>query len=402
LNTIFCAEFYNRMPRGRPLTSTAPTGLRFVDLQAQRRRLGGRIEAAIAGVLTHGQFILGPEVGELEQALADYVGVCHAITCASGTDALLLILRAQGIGPGDAVFVPGFTFAACAAAVALVGATPVLVDVEPASCNLDSASLGEAIELVRKAGRLTPRVVMAVDLFGRPADYAALRPLARAHGLFVLQDAAQSFGALWREQPVGRQGDAAATSFYPSKPLGAYGDGGAVLTDDDRLAEEIRLLRAHGERRPEARYEHVRIGLNSRLDTLQAAILLVKLAALDEEIARRSALAARYDRELADLAEVPAPLVDGRSAWAQYTIRVRGRDQLAAALAGRGIPTAVHYPRPLHRQPAFAHFPVAPGGLPVAETLARRVLSLPIHPDLEAADQARIIAAIRDLVAKGA
>jgi dTDP-4-amino-4,6-dideoxygalactose transaminase len=401
LDTIFCPEFYNHASGRRTLPSTAPPALRFVDLQAQRRRLGGRIEAAIAGVLAHGQFILGPEVEQLEQALADYARVRHAITCASGTDALLLLLMARGIGPGDAVFVPGFTFAACAAAVALVGATPVLVDVEPASCNLDPASLGAAIDAVRQAGPLTPRALLAVDLFGRPADYAALRPIAGAHGLFVLQDAAQSFGARWRDEPVGRQGDAAATSFYPSKPLGAYGDGGAVLTDDDRLAEEVRLLGTHGERRP-ARYEHIRIGLNSRLDTLQAAILLVKLEALEEEIARRSAVATRYDEALGDLVEVPAPLASGRSAWAQYTIRVMRRDRLAAALAHRGIPTAVHYPRPLHRQPAFAHFPSAPGGLPVAETLARRVLSLPIHPDLEAADQVRIIAAIRDLVAKGA
>jgi UDP-2-acetamido-2-deoxy-ribo-hexuluronate aminotransferase len=383
------------------LTSTAPPGLRFVDLQAQRRRLDGRIEAAIAGVLAHGQFILGPEVEQLERALAVYAGVRHAITCASGTDALVLVLMAQAIGPGDAVFVPGFTFAACAAAVALVGATPVLVDVEPASGNLDPVSVGEAIAAVRQAGRLAPRAILPVDLFGRPADYAALGPIARAHGLFVLQDAAQSFGARWGDQPVGRQGHAAATSFYPAKPLGAYGDGGAVLTDDDRLADEVRLRRTHGERRPEARYDHVRIGLNSRLDTLQAAILLVKLEALDEEIARRGALAARYDAGLGDLVDLPPPLTGGRSAWAQYTIRVNGRDRLAAALARRGIPTAVHYPRPLHRQPAFAHFPTAPGGLPVAETLAGCVLSLPIHPDLEPSDQARIIAAIRELIEKG-
>ncbi len=382
------------------MTVSTPPGSPFVDLQAQRRRLGGRIEAAIAAVLAHGQFILGPEVERLERALAGYAGVRHVITCASGTDALILILRARGVGPRDAVFVPGFTFAACAAAVAAVGATPVLVDVEPASGNLDPASLGEAIEAVRRAGELMPRALLPVDLFGRPADYAALRPIARAHGLFVLQDAAQSFGARFGDQPAGGQGDAAATSFYPTKPLGAYGDGGAVLTNDDRLAEEVRLLGNHGERRPAGRYEHARIGLNSRLDTLQAAILLVKLETLDEEIEVRSALAGRYDAALGDLVEVPAPLIDGRSAWAQYTIRVVGRDRLAAALGERGIPTAIHYPRPLHRQPAYERFPTAPGGLPVAESLARRVLSLPIHPDLEQAAQARIIAAIRELIEK--
>ncbi len=380
------------------MTPSARPGPRLIDLAAQRRRLGGRIEAAIAAVLAHGQFILGPEVARLEQALAAYAGVRHAIGCASGTDALLLILMARGIGPGDAVLVPAFTFAACAAAAALVGATPVMVDVEPAGGTLDPARLSEAIAAVRQAGRLAPRALLAVDLFGRPADYAALRPIARAEGLFLLQDAAQSFGARWQGEPAGRQGDAAATSFYPAKPLGAYGDGGAVLTDDAQLAAAVRALRSHGERR---HYEHVRIGLNSRLDTLQAAILLVKLEALDDEILRRSTLAARYDAALADVVEVPAPLGRDRSAWAQYTIRVRGRDRLAAALARRGIPSAIHYPRALHQQPAFAHFPIAPGGLPVAEALARRVLSLPIHPDLAPADQARIIKIVRELLEKG-
>ena len=374
--------------------------LPFVDLQAQRRRLGGRIEAAIAAVLSHGQFIMGPEVERLERALAEYVGVIHAITCASGTDALLLVLKARGIGPGDAVFVPGFTFAASAEAVVLLGATPVFVDVERASCNLDPASLQGALAAVERAGELRPRAVIAVDLFGRPADYQALRPVARAHRLFVLQDAAQSFGARWCGAPTGAQGDAAATSFYPAKPLGAYGDGGAVLTDDDPLAEEVRLLRMHGERRQAARYEHVRVGLNSRLDTLQAAILLAKLGSLDEEIDRRAALARRYDEALGDLVLRPGAQPSARSAWAQYTIRVGERDWLAAELRRRGIPTAVYYPRPLHRQPAYRHFPTAPQGLPVAEALARTVLSLPIHPDLADSDQARIIAAIRDLVAK--
>jgi dTDP-4-amino-4,6-dideoxygalactose transaminase len=229
-----------------------------------------------------------------------------------------------------------------------------------------------------------------------------LRPVARAHGLFVLQDAAQSFGARWCGAPAGGQGDAAVTSFYPAKPLGAYGDGGAVLTDDDLLAEEVRLLRLHGERRQAARYEHVRVGLNSRLDTLQAAILLAKLGSLEEEIERRAALAKRYDEALGDLALRPGALPGARSAWAQYTIRVGERDWLAAELRRSGIPTAVYYPRPLHRQPAYRHFPAAPQGLPVAEALARTVLSLPIHPDLADSDQARIIAAIRDLVAKKA
>lgn len=382
--------------------SVARAPLPFVDLEAQRRRLGGRIEAAIAAVLAHGQFVMGPEVARLEQALAEQTGARHVISCASGTDALLLVLMARGLGPGDAVFVPGFTFAASAEAAALRGATPVFVDVDPDSCNLDPASLEDAILATRRAGALTPRAVIAVDLFGRPADYQPLRALARAHGLLLLQDAAQSFGARWQGEPAGRQGDAAATSFYPAKPLGAYGDGGAVLTDDPALAAEVRLLRLHGEQPERMRYRHLRVGLNSRLDTLQAAILLVKLEVLEEELRRRAAIAARYDAALGGLALRPPALPDGRSAWAQYTIRLPTRDRLRTALARQGIPTAIHYPIPLHRQPAYHHFPIAPRGLPVSEALAASVLSLPIHPDLAADDQARIIDAIVRFEQKGA
>jgi UDP-2-acetamido-2-deoxy-ribo-hexuluronate aminotransferase len=381
--------------------ATRPS-LPFVDLQAQRRRLGGRIEAAIAAVLDHGQFVLGPEVAALERALAEHSGAAHVITCASGTDALLLVLMAWGIGPGDAVFVPGFTFAASAEAVALRGATPVFVDVEPDSCNLDPASLEEAIAMVRGAGVLTPRVVIAVDLFGRPADYRALGTIAGTHRLLVLQDAAQSYGARWEGAPAGRQGAAAATSFYPSKPLGAYGDGGAVLTDDAALAEEVRLLRLHGERPERARYRHLRVGLNSRLDTLQAAILLVKLGVVEEEIGHRAAIAARYDAALGRLPLRPPPVPGGRSAHAQYTIRVAERDRLRVALAAAGIPTAIYYPLPLHRQAAYRNFPVAPQGLPVAEALAATVLSLPLHPDLAAEDQDWIIETILQRAEKGA
>ena len=380
----------------------APPSLPFVDLQAQRRRLEGRIEAAIAAVLAHGQFIMGPEVARLEAALAAACGVRHVVTCASGTDALLLVLMARAIGPGDAVFVPAFTFAASAEAVVLRGAVPVFVDVEPETCNLDPASLEQAIAAVRRAGALTPRAVIAVDLFGRPANYQALREIAREQRLYLLQDAAQSFGGRWQGEPVGRQGAAAGTSFYPAKPLGAYGDGGAVLTDDAALADEIRLLRLHGERPERARYQHLRVGLNSRLDTLQAAILLVKLEVLEEEIGRRAAVAARYDAALGAIALRPPALPDGRSAFAQYTIKVAGRDRLRADLAGQGIPSAIYYPLPLHRQAAYRAFPTVPGGLPVAEALAATVLSLPIHPDLAPGDQDRIIAAVLRWVEKGA
>jgi dTDP-4-amino-4,6-dideoxygalactose transaminase len=372
--------------------------LPLIDLASQRRRLAGRIEAAIDAVIEHGQFIMGPEVDALEQALADHAGVRHAISCASGTDALLLVLLARGIGQGDAVFVPTFTFAASAEAVALAGATPVLIDVG-ADFTLEPASLEEAVEVVRREGVLRPRAVVAVDLFGQPARYESVVPIAREHELFVLQDAAQSLGARWRGQPVGRQGDAAATSFYPTKPLGGYGDGGAVLTDDDALALRVRSLARHG---VGAGGEHQRIGLNSRLDTLQAGILLAKLPFLEQERLARAAVAQRYADALPGLVGVPRARDDIEPAWSYYTIEAARRDALAKRLAAHGIACAVYYRKPLHRQLAYASFPSAPG-LQVAERLAERVISLPIHADLEQSDQARIIDAICALVAeKGA
>jgi dTDP-4-amino-4,6-dideoxygalactose transaminase len=379
--------------------STSSSKLPLIDLAAQRRRLAGRIEAAIGRVLEHGQFIMGPEVGVLEQALAEKVGVRYAISCASGTDALLLVLLARGVGRGDAVFVPAFTFAASAEAVALSGATPVLVDVG-ADLTLDPTSLSGAVEAIARAGALRPRGVVPVDLFGQPARYDELWSIARENGLFVLQDAAQSFGARWRGQPVGRQGDAAAISFYPSKPLGAYGDGGAVLTDDDDLAERVRSLARHGVGRASGLHE--RIGMNSRLGTLQAAILLAKLPALEEERAARTAIAQRYADDLRDRVQVPCARRDVESAWSCYTILAEQRDALTNGLAMRGIASAVYYPRPLHHQPAYAGFPRAPD-LRVAEWLADRVLSLPIYADLRRVDQARIIDTISALAGeKGA
>jgi dTDP-4-amino-4,6-dideoxygalactose transaminase len=372
--------------------------LPLIDLAAQRKRLAGRIEAAIARVLGHGQFICGPEVEALEQALAGRVGVRHAIACASGTDALVLALRARGIGAGDAVFVPAFTFAASAGAVALAGAIPVLVDVG-ADFTLDPASLAETMALIGREGALRPRAVVAVDLFGQPARYEDIRLIAREHGLFVLQDAAQSFGASWRGEPVGRQGDAAALSFYPSKPLGAYGDGGAVLTEDDGLAERVRSLARHGVGRGGL---HVRIGANSRLDTIQAAILLAKLPALDQERTARAAIARRYAEGLEGLVGVPRARGDVEPAWSCYTVSSGQRDALAEGLAARGIASAVYYRKALHQQPAYAGFPRAPR-LAVAEALAGSVISLPMHADLGPDDQARIIDAISALVGdKGA
>jgi dTDP-4-amino-4,6-dideoxygalactose transaminase len=363
----------------------------FVDLQAQRRRLQGRIEAAIARVVESGAFIMGPPVAELERELAAYVGVRHAIGCASGALALELVLRAWGIGPGDAVLVPAFTFAATAEAPALAGATPVFCDVLPDSFNLDPASLRAGIALARERG-LAPRAVIPVDLFGQPCDYEVIGAIARAEGLLVLQDAAQSFGASRHGRRAGAHGDAAATSFYPAKPLGCYGDGGAVFTDSDALAETVRSLLFHG-RGPGGQYDNVRVGMTGRLDTIQAAVLLEKLAILDEELAARQAVAERYSAALAGLVTTPRIAAGVRSAWAQYTILTPDRDGLARALRAQGVPSMVYYPRTLADQPAFAPAPRTP--LPVARAFAEQVLSLPMHPYLEAADQARVVAAIR-------
>ncbi len=368
----------------------------LIDLHAQRRRLGARIDAAIARVLEHGRFILGPEVDALEERLARFSGAAHVVTCASGTDALLLALMARGVGPGDAVAVPAFTFVAPAEVVAVLGAAPVFVDVRPDTFNLDAASLPAAVEAASGRGlRLAGAV--AVDLFGQPADYDAIAPVAAAHGLWVLADAAQSFGAALHGRRVGKLAAVTATSFFPAKPLGAYGDGGALLTDDPELADAVRSLRMHGQ--GQHRYEHVRIGLNARLDTLQAAVLLEKLGIFEEELAARQVVADRYHDGLADVVQVPEVLAGATSTWAQYTIRAEGRDQVVEELGRRGVPTAVHYPRPLHHQPAFRTFPRA-GQLGVSERLAREVLSLPMHPYLDLTQQELVIAAVREVVEK--
>ena len=368
----------------------------FIDLQAQRRRLGDRMETAIGKVLQHGRFIMGPEVRTLEERLAGYVGVKHVISCASGTDALQLPLMAWGIGPGDAVFVPGFTFAATAEVVALVGATPVFVDVLADSFNMDPASLEAAIEAVASEGRLRPAAVIPVDLFGQPADYDALQLLADRHGLRMLADTAQGFGAHYRGRRTGSIGDAASTSFFPAKPLGCYGDGGAVFTDDDGLAETMRSLRVHGQGTD--KYDNVRIGVNGRLDTMQAAVLLEKLAIFDDEVAARDQVANAYSAALADTAETPVLIADTTSIWAQYTVKLDDRDGVAARLKAAGVPTAIYYPRPLNRQTAYRDYPSAPAGLPVSEALSERVLSLPMHPYLDRATQDRIVAAVKAAV----
>jgi dTDP-4-amino-4,6-dideoxygalactose transaminase len=371
-----------------------PAPIPFIDVAAQRRRLGRSVDEAIARVLGHCQFILGPEVRALETALAAFCGARYAVSCASGTDALVMVLMAQGIGPGDAVICPSFTFTATAEVVALVGATPVFADVEEASFNLDPESLQRACATARAAG-LAPKAVIPVDLYGQPADYDRIMPIAEAEGLFVLDDAAQAFGATYKNRRVGALAPATATSFFPAKPLGCYGDGGAVLTDDEEFAQVLRSVRVHGE--GSGKYDCARIGLNGRLDTIQAAVLLEKLKIFPEEIVARERVARRYTAGLADVAIVPKLALGSTSVWAQYTIRLPAgrRDELAAALKPQGVPTAVHYPVPLHRQEPYQRFPVAEGGAPVSERLAEEVISLPMHAYLDEATQDRIITAVR-------
>jgi dTDP-4-amino-4,6-dideoxygalactose transaminase len=372
----------------------------FIDVAAQRRRLGSVIDEAVARVLTSCQFILGPEVRALESELAAFCGARHAITCSSGTDALRLVLMAWGIGPGDAVIFPTFTFCATAEVPALCGATPVLADVDAETFNLDPVSVERAIATAKKRG-LKPRAIIPVDLFGQSADHDAIAAIAAAHDLFILDDAAQSFGATYKGRQLGavlpgaKPGTvAAATSFFPAKPLGCYGDGGAVFTDDDDLAARIRSIRVHGE--GVDKYDAARIGLAARLDTIQAAILLEKLKIFPQEIVARNRAAERYAAGLAGVAIVPRVAKERTSVWAQYTIRLAPgrRDALAATLKQQGIPTAIYYAKPLHRQAAYRDYPVAEGGLPASERLAEEVISLPMHAYLDEGTQERIVAAV--------
>ena len=371
-----------------------PQPLPFIDLQAQQKRIYPRIMDRIKRVLEHGKYILGPEVQELEEKLAAYVGVKHAISCASGTDALLMALMAYGVGPKDAVLTPAFTFFATASMLKLLGATPVFVDIDPRTFNIDPEGLEEAVAKLRQEKRLTPKGVITVDLFGQPADYDSINALARDQGLVVLADAAQSFGATYRGRRAGSLAAVAATSFYPAKPLGAYGEGGAIFTDDDDLAEVLHSIRNHGAGTHS--YDHVRLGLNGRLDTLQAAVLLAKLEIFEEEVAARQQVAARYLQALAGVVELPYVAPGCTSVWAQFSVQSDAREEIRKKLQAAGIPTAVHYPKPLHLQEAFKPLGYGPGEFPVSERLARRIFSLPMHPYLTPEDQERIVAAIRD------
>ena len=363
----------------------------FIDLKAQQQRLGDRVAKAIRKVLDHGRYILGPEVHELEQQLARFCGARHVISCASGTDALIMALMAKGVGPGDAVFVPSFTFVATAEAVALLGATPLFIDVEPDSFLLDLAGLDAALEAATRIG-LAPKGIIPVDLFGQPCAYAEINAYARERGLFVIADAAQSFGASLGGNPVGTLAEVTATSFFPAKPLGCYGDGGALFTDDDELADRLRSLRVHG--KGAHKYDNVHIGINGRLDTMQAAILLEKLGIFEEEIARRDRVAQRYGELLGEHVVTPALRAGAGSVWAQYTILSGERDAIAQELKRQGIPSAVYYTAPLHRQSAYKDYPRAPD-LAVSERLCAQVLSLPMHPYLEEEAQDRICDIIR-------
>ncbi len=375
----------------------------FIDLAAQQARIRPALDAAIARVLAHGGYVMGPEVAAFETQLAAAGGARRALSCANGTDALALPLLAWEIGAGDAVFCPSFTFAATPEVIPWTGATPVFVDILPGTYNLDPEALDAAITAVRAEGALRPAAVIAVDLFGQPADYPRLAEVCRRQGVKLIADSAQGFGCTLDGRPPIRWADVVTTSFFPAKPLGCYGDGGAVLTDDDDLWTRMDSLRVHGKAVAgdpaagghEPKYLNARVGMNSRLDTLQAAILIEKLAIFADEIDCRQAVAARYAAGLAGAClSVPAVIAGGVSTWAQYVIEHRDRDGLAAHLKSQGIPTAVYYPVPMHLQGPSAAFPRGPGGLPVSEAKAATVLALPMHPYLTAEIQDRIIAAV--------
>jgi dTDP-4-amino-4,6-dideoxygalactose transaminase len=376
----------------------------FIDLAAQRKRLGPRIDAAIARVLAHGAYVMGPEVRELEVRLAAFCGARLALSCANGTDALALPLMAWDVGPGDAIFCPSFTFAATPEVAPWVGAEPVFVDIRPDTYTIDPDHLEASIEAVEAEGRLRPRVVIAVDLFGQPADYPRLSEICRRHGLKLIADSAQGFGCtLHRRHPMA-WADVVTTSFFPAKPLGAYGDGGAVLMNDPDLWERMDSLRVHGKATPsdgaiashDPKYLNARVGMNSRLDTIQAAILLEKLAIFEEEIVARQAVADRYGEGLGEVClRTPTVIPGGQSTWAQYVVEHRDRDGLAVHLKAAEVPTAIYYPMPMHRQKPYASYPRGPGGLPVSEAKARRVIALPMHAYLTPQVQDGIIDAVR-------
>lgn len=355
----------------------------FIDLAAQQQRIRSDIDARIAKVLDHGQYIMGPEVAELEAELASYAKAKHVISCSSGTDALILALIAFGLRPGQGVIVPSFTFAASAEAIAVLGAIPVFAEIDGRSFNLDADRLDSALSAAH-AQQIDIVGIMAVGLFGQPANITALSDYAQAHNLWMLDDAAQSFGGRWQNRPSGSLADITATSFFPAKPLGCYGDGGAVFTDDDEMAERARSARIHGQ--GSDKYENIQIGMTARLDTVQAAILLAKMAIFDEELQLRNKVADRYEQLLSEHVTTPFIAADAYSSWAQYVIilpEASNRADIQTRLSADGIPSAIYYPRPMHTQPPYKRYPVSEGGLAITEYMADHVLALPMHPYLD-------------------
>jgi UDP-2-acetamido-2-deoxy-ribo-hexuluronate aminotransferase len=377
------------------IARTLNAQIEFIDLGAQRRRIGRRMDEAILRVVDHGKYIMGPEVAAFEKDLAAFCGARHAVSCANGTDALGLALMALDLKPRQAVLVPSFTFAATAEVVAWFDAVPIFVDVCEDTFNIDPASLEAGIATAKRQG-LEPVGAIPVDLFGLPADYDEILAIASAHRLWVVCDAAQSFGAVYKRRHVGTIGSISTTSFFPAKPLGCYGDGGAVFTENDDAAALLKSLRVHGQGAD--KYDNVRIGINGRLDTIQAAVLREKLTIFTDEIEMRNRVAARYNALLEDWVTVPRIPEGLTSVWAQYTVRLpsgRGRETVEARLKAAGVPTAVYYTKPLHRQTAFRDYPAVGNGLPVSDRLAAEVLSLPMHPYLDEDTQDRIVAALR-------
>lgn len=371
----------------------------FIDLKAQYALVEDAVKKGIDDVLNHGAYVMGPEITEIENRLSSFSAVRHGVGCASGTDALIMALMALGIGPGDAVFTTPFTFMATAEVVALLGATPVFVDIDPVTFNIDPEALRRKIgEIKDTRSDLTPRGVISVDIFGQPADYDRIEPLAHNNGLFLLVDAAQAFGATYKGKPICSLGDLACTSFFPAKPLGCYGDGGMVFAHNDELCKLLQSIRIHG--MGDDRYENVRIGINGRLDSIQAAVLLAKFDIFPDELVKRQQVADRYEALLADVEDLTTPVVaEGcTSAWAQYSVLSRDaahREELMDKLKAAGIPCTIYYPKPLHLQKAFANLGHTKGDLPICEEISDRIFSLPMHPYLTEADQETIAQALK-------
>ena len=371
--------------------------MQFIDLKTQFERIEDDVFSRVSTVLQSQKYVMGPEIAELEEKLAEYAGVRHAISCSSGTDALVIPLMGYDLKATDAVFVPSFTFFASAESITLAGGTPVFVDSDATTFNLSPADLDRAIDETLAEGKLTPRGIITVDLFGQPADYDEILAIADKHGLFVIEDAAQGFGGEYKGAKAGSFGNVASTSFFPAKPLGCYGDGGAIFTDDDDLAELIKSIRVHGQ--GSDKYDNVRIGVNGRLDSIQAAVLLSKLAIFDSEVEARNRVANAYSERLSDVLAVPAVTNGKLSVWAQYTLVAKDADERTAiidACKAAGVPTAVYYPIPIHRSTAYKSLGYKLGDLPVGEDLANRVFSIPMHPYLQESDIEQIVAAVKE------